>query len=516
MADVEDKYCANSPSVSGEGGFPCQGESGSEHAGDDRLLIEVNSFEMRIAVLGGGELRELHLARPQADSWVGNVYVGKVQRVEPGLQAAFLDVGLPRLGLLKLDDVGIDAARNAVPGRSAAADGDALRQEQRILVQVTKDPTQSKGVRLTANIGIAGRYLVLMPFTAGVAVSRRIDDEAMRARLKDLAEAACGERCGCIVRTAAKAASAAQIEADLEYLLRCWHDIQRHAAAVAAPALVRQEMPTLLRAVRDLAGSAISDIVVDDAATLRRLHSAAAHWLPELRGSMRCHEGALPLFDAYGVESAIARLHRSSVPLAGGGYLVIEHTEAMTTIDVNSGAGGAASMERTAFETNRQAAAAIPGQLRLRNIGGIVVVDFIDMADAAHQDEVLAVLRCAAAADPAPFRASGFSPLGLVEISRRRARTSLLRQVCERCPACAGRGYMKTPQSVCYDMFRSLRRRYGEAAGGDEVVVRVAQDVAARLGGEESTYLAELSRELRRPIRVQPVDGYRIDRFDLA
>ena len=525
MADSEEQHRANSPDTArdGETRADVLATADGTVAGDDQLLIEVNPFETRIAVLGGGELRELHLARGDCDSLVGNVYVGEVQRIAPGLQAAFLDVGLPRLGLLRLNDLGIAAARDAALGRwqqargQTSADAD-LQQGQRLLVQVAKDATRSKGVRLTTNIGIAGRQLVLAPFDSAVSVSRRLDDEA-RTRLKELAAAALGRRdrdCGCIVRTAAQDASEAQIDADLGFLLRRWNDIRRQCPAAAAPALLHQEMPTLLRAVRDLAGQAVHNIVVDDAPTLQRLQSAATRWLPELSGAMRCHQGPVPLFDAFGVEPAIARALSRSTPLPGGGYLLIEHTEAMTTIDVNSGASAAPSMEDMAFETNRQAAAVIPAQLRLRNIGGIVVVDFIDMDEAAHQDEVLRVLRSAAAADRTPFRASGFSPLGLVEISRRRRRESLLGQVCERCPTCAGRGCLKTPQSVCYDLFRSLHRRYADASGSDPLELRVAEAVAAHLHGEEARHLETISRALGRTIRVQADADYRVDQFDLA
>lgn len=525
MADSEEQHRANSPDTArdGETRADVLATADGTVAGDDQLLIEVNPFETRIAVLGGGELRELHLARGDCDSLVGNVYVGEVQRIAPGLQAAFLDVGLPRLGLLRLNDLGIAAARDAALGRwqqargQTSADAD-LQQGQRLLVQVAKDATRSKGVRLTTNIGIAGRQLVLTPFDNAVSVSRRLDDEA-RTRLKELAAAALGRRdqdCGCIVRTAALDASEAQIDADLGFLLRRWNDIRRQCPTAIEPALLHQEMPTLLRAVRDLAGQAVHNIVVDDAPTLQRLQSAATRWLPELSGAMRCHQGPTPLFDAYGVEPAIARALSRSTPLPGGGYLLIEHTEAMTTIDVNSGASAAPSMEDMAFETNRQAAAVIPAQLRLRNIGGIVVVDFIDMDEAAHQDEVLRVLRSAAAADRTPFRASGFSPLGLVEISRRRRRESLLGQVCERCPTCAGRGCLKTPQSVCYDLFRSLRRRYADASGSDPLELRVAEAVAAHLHGEEARHLETISRALGRTIRVQADAAYRVDQFDLA
>ena len=525
MPGSEEQHRAHLPRSASDGGpraaVPTTAADG-EVAADDQLLIEVNPFETRIAVLGGGELRELHLARSGFDSLVGNVYVGEVQRLAPGLQAAFVDIGLPRPGLLRLDDLGVAAAGSAALGRwrnpPAQPPSDAsLHQGQRLLVQVAKDATKSKGVRLTADIGIAGRHLVLTPFDGAVFVSRRLDDPA-HTRLKRLAEAALrqrGQDCGCIVRTAALAASEAQLEADLEFLLRRWNDIRRQCPTAVAPTLVHQEMPTLLRAVRDLAGPAVGNIVVDDAPTLHRLCDAARRWLPELSATLRRHDGPTPLFDAYGVEPAIARAVARSVPLPGRGYLVIEHTEAMTTIDVNSGVGDAPSMEDTAFETNRQAAAVIPGQLRLRNIGGIVVVDFIDMAEAAHRDEVLRVLRRAAAADRAPFRASDFSPLGLVEISRRRRRESLLGQVCERCPACAGRGCLKSAQSACYDLLRALRRRYAESAGGEPVEVRVAEAVAARLHGEDAQHLATISQALGRTIRVRADAGHRVDQFDL-
>ena len=494
------------------------------------LLIDVNDFETRIAVVetpaaeqregmpcANQELVELHLERAGASSLVGNLYWGEVVRVVPSIQAAFVDIGLARPGFLHVRDMPAGRA-NADGGNVDVAQ--LLRERQRLLVQVAKDPLNGKGVRLSTNIGLAARHVVLLPQGSGVAVSQRIGDPVERERLKEALgtiRAELGqERWGCIVRTAAEGASANQLLTDFSTLLGRWQHVQeRCRAAPAAAALILEEPPLHMRMVRDLADPGVAAIVVNHDVTFERLNRYAAACLPALCGRVRRYAGAAPLFAAAGVESAISQALDRRVPLATGGHLVIEHTEAMTTIDVNSGTRlASASLETTALQTNLQAARAIPRQLRLRNIGGIVVVDFIDMEDPDHREQVMAALLDAARGDPARFRASGFSPLGLVEISRRRVRETLRRQLCDACPPCGGSGYVRSPQTVCYDILRTLQWRI-RVDDASEHIVHAAPSVARRLVDEEGAHLAKAGREAGRAIRVQADAELRGDEFRL-
>ena len=493
------------------------------------LLIDVRDFETRIALLddappgergGSGahkELLELHMERAGASSLIGNLYWGKVRRVVPGIQAAFVDIGLSRPGFLHACDMPGGRSNDDRPALDIAQ---LVREQQGLLVQVAKDPLNGKGARLSANITLAGHHVVLLPGDCHVAISQRIADPLERERLTQALESIRAElgqeRRGCIARTAAQGTGREPLRADFEALLARWQHIEaRCRAAPGAPTLICKELPMHVRAVRDLASPEVGAIVVDQKAAFERLAHYVATCLPTLRGRVRQHVGAAPLFAAAGVENAICRALDQRVPLPGGGHLVIEHTEAMTTIDVNSGTRlGSENPRAATLHTNLQAARAIPRQLRVRNIGGIVVVDFIDMDDASDQQQVMAALTHAARDDPARFQVSGFSPLGLVEISRRRTRETLLRQLCGACPNCAGRGRVKSPQTVCYDIFRALqwRVRHDPAT---TLVVRAAPSVADRLCAEEAVHLAAIGRAAGQRFRVQADARLRVDEFAL-
>ena len=500
------------------------------------LLIDVQDFETRIALLDyppaaehralvRTELLELHVERAGAASLTGNLYWGSVRRIVPAIQAAFVDIGLARPGFLRQRD--IPAGRSS-DDRAALDIGQLLHEQQRLLVQVTKDPLNGKGVRLSTHIKLAGRHVVLLPHDRHIGVSQRIEDPHERERLAAVLESirvAVGQtERGCIARTAARGANAEDIRVDFDALLMRWQRIEaRCGVAPLAPTLIFEELPMHMRMVRDLASpgagaSRIDAIVVNHDATFERLQRYVAAHLPALRGRVRRHVGAAPLFAAAGVEQAICRALDRRVPLPSGGHLVLEHTEAMTTIDVNSGTRlAAANLVETALQTNLQAASAIPRELRLRNIGGIVVVDFIDMEDASHQEQVMVALRDAARDDPARFQASGFSPLGLVEISRRRTRETLRRQLCGACPACAGQGYVKSPQTVCYDILRALQwqTRLARLSSTTEQVVRAAQSVVDRLRDEEAEQLAVIERDTGQRIRLQADARLRVDEFEM-
>ncbi|MDE0658884.1 MAG: Rne/Rng family ribonuclease [Gammaproteobacteria bacterium] len=496
----------------------------------EEILVDVNPFETRVALVVDGRVREVHIERPAGRSLRGNLYRGRVERVVGGVQAAFVDIGLGRPGFLHVRDFhGV----RVEPGCAAPDISKLVRPGQSLLVQVAKDPLNGKGVRLTTNLALAVRTVVLLPFDTHIGVATRIVDEDERERLKDLVtrlRAEAGTPYGYIVRTACRSATEALLRTEIRRLHGLWKRVSRRygeiAGAMAAPrsaagftgnaCLVHEELPVPMRIVRDFAGPTTRAILVNHTDTFHRVADYIGQRLPELAETVAHYQGRTPLFEARGLETAIDRALDKRVPLPSGGTLVIEQTEAMTTIDVNSGRFvDSADLESTAFTTNLEAAREVPLQLRLRNIGGIIVVDFIDMVDEHNQQAVMDALHGAASDDPARFRAAGFSQLGLVEISRRRTRESLGRQLCDTCETCSGRAFAKSPQTACYDIFRALARRAKVPECASEHLVRASQRVVDRLLDEEAAYLAELERDVG-PIRLQVEPGYAADQFDLV
>ena len=546
----------------------------------EELLVDTNAFETRIALLRNGEPVEIHLQRALGDpktqpgGLVGNIYLGKVARVAPAIQAAFVDIGTQALGALfseppaaaHLGQRGSPAPalpvdRGAAAETTRGSNGtSAVREGDHVLVQIAKEPLKGrggghgKGPRLSANPSLVGRYVVGFPLARrggreGVAtgdrpverggrgsrkqasedgaddsrinLSRRLvaDDERRRLAalvadvLQDL-----GLPWDCIVRTAAAGATRAEIADDLAYLTRLWQQIRRRwEQARTAPTLLHQELPAMLRTVRDLAGPALSRILVNDDDACASVRNHVATHFPAYRDRVVRYRSTRPLFDAYGVEAAVDGILSPCVELPSGGRLVIEHTEAMTTVDVDSGtAVDSVNRADTALATNLEAATAIPRQLRLRNIGGIVVADFIGMVCDEHRDRVHRTLLDAAAGDPARFTASAFSALGLVEISRRRVRDSLLSQLSGDCPSCDGRGYTKSAQSTCFDIFRALLRRTAvDGRGLSSYVLHAAEAVVDRLLDEDAHHLAQVVSRTGRPVELHVEPGYRNDQFDL-
>lgn len=505
----------------------------------EELLVDANAFETRVALLRDGEPVEIHLQRRASDpktrpgSLVGNIYLGKVARLAPAIQAAFVDIGTRTLGALFDEAQGTSSLGEPGPrttsGRPATVEGD------HILVQVAREPLKSqgaghgKGPKLTANPSLVGRYVVAFPLAAPaqsatgprVNLSRRLVAESERDRLGALVAEVLlelGLPWDCIVRTAAAGATRAEIADDLAYLCRLWQQIRhRRARARGAPALLFEELPTMLRAIRDLTGPALRRILVNDDDAWARVRNHVEAYIPAYRDKVVRYQGTRPLFDAFGVEAAVDGILDPRVELPGGGQLVIEHTEAMTTIDVDSGTAlDSTDRAETALKTNLEAAAAIPRQLRLRNIGGTVVVDFIGMASDEHRDTVHRALVEAGKDDPARFAASGFSDLGLVEISRRRIRDSLLSQLSGNCPDCLGRGYVKSAQSACFDIFRTvLRRTAVDGPALSSYVLHAAEAVVDRLLDEDAHHLAALVSQTGRPVELQVEPGYRNNQFDL-
>ena len=493
----------------------------------EELLVNVTPRETRVALVENGMLQELHIERGSQRGVVGNIYKGKVQRVMPGMQAAFVDVGLERAAFLHANDIFRSAPLDAVAGDDAPAApppqmqvpiADLLRDGAEVVVQVVKDPIGSKGARLTTQISIPSRYLVLLPRSKVVGISARIEDEAERARLKalmaELTDGGAGH--GYIVRTNAEGQPAEALAEDIAYLGRVWALVERNAAEAKVGCRVYEDLSLPLRAVRDLIRRDVDTVKVDSRETCERLREFAARYMPALADKVEHYTGARPIFDMYGVEDEIQRALDKQVPLKSGGYLVIDQTEAMTTVDVNTGSFlGQRNLEETVYRTNLEAAQAVARQLRLRNLGGIIIIDFIDMHDAEHRRQVLRTLEKSLLKDHAKTTVYDFSPLGLVEMTRKRTVESLERQLCEPCHECGGRGMVKTAETVTYEVFREIVRavRQFDAA---RLLVIASPKVVARITDEESNAVAELEEFIGKSIRFQADAQYLQEQFDVV
>ncbi|MFT4178932.1 MAG: ribonuclease G [Thermomonas sp.] len=491
----------------------------------EELLVNVTPRETRVAVVENGMLQELHIERGSQRGVVGNIYKGKVQRVMPGMQAAFVDIGLERAAFLHANDIFRSAPLEASEGEDAPVAppqvqipiSELLRDGAEIVVQVVKDPIGSKGARLTTQISIPSRYLVLLPRSRVVGVSARIEDEDERARLKSLvAGASSPAGHGYIVRTNAEGQPAEALAEDIAYLGRVWKLVEETSATAKVGSCVYEDLSLPLRAVRDLIRRDVEKVKVDSRETCERLREFAAQYMPGLAEKIEHYAGARPIFDLYGVEDEIGRALEKEVPLKSGGYLVIDQTEAMTTVDVNTGSFlGQRNLEETVYRTNLEAAQAVARQLRLRNLGGIIIIDFIDMQDAEHRRQVLRTLEKSLAKDHAKTTVYDFSPLGLVEMTRKRTVDSLERQLCEPCHECGGRGMVKTSETVIYEIFREIVRavRQFEAA---RLLVIASPKVVGRITDEESNAVAELEEFLGKSIRFQADAQYMQEQFDVV
>jgi ribonuclease G len=503
----------------------------------EEILVNVTPRETRVAVVENGMLQELHIERGWSRGVVGNIYKGRVQRVMPGMQAAFVEIGLDRAAFLHANDIlrpaptrAIDGDATPVPSTPAPVPSitELLREGAEIVVQVVKDPIGSKGARLTTQLSIPSRYLVLLPQSRVVGVSARIEDEAERARLKGLvaelsasllsasvASAGAGSP-GYIVRTNAEGQAAEALGEDIAYLDRAWKLIEQQVRSTRVGACVYEDLSLPMRAVRDLMRRDVEKVKVDSRETCDRLRTFAAQYMPGLAEKIEHYSGARPVFDLYGVEDEIQRALEKEVRLKSGGYLVIDQTEAMTTVDVNTGSFlGQRNLEETVYRTNLEAAQAVARQLRLRNLGGIIIIDFIDMHDAEHRRQVLRTLEKSLARDHAKTTVYDFSPLGLVEMTRKRTVESLERQLCEPCHECGGRGMLKTAETVTYEIFREITRavRQFEAA---RLLVMASPKVVARITDEESAAVAELEEFLGKSIRFQADTQYLQEQFDVV
>jgi len=488
------------------------------------ILVNVAPRETRAAILENGVVQEVHIERTSRRGLVSNLYKGRVSRVLPGMQAAFVEIGLERTAFLHAADIAATASDDTLLGASAAgvpAVEDIRRlvnAGDEILVQVIKDPIGTKGARLTTFIALPSRYLVYMPRGQAIGVSARIEDEAERARLKTtlLQLVSNGGEGGYIIRTAAQGASADHLRDDMNYLAKLWEHVRGAAAAAGAGSVVHEDLPLSLRVLRDELARGVSRVLVDAPRELERMREFAGAFMPEAVPVIELYAGPRPLFDLNGVEEEIAKALDRKVPLKSGGHLVIDQTEAMTTIDVNTGAYvGHRNLEETIFRTNLEAAVSIARQLRLRNLGGIIIIDFIDMRDEPHRRAVLTALERALAGDRAQTHIVSLSPLGLVEMTRKRTRESLEHLLCEACPSCEGRGFIRTPETVCNEIFREIVRQSRQFASR-ELLILAHQDVVDRLLDEESATLGELEAQVGRPIRLQVETLYGVAQYDVG
>ena len=490
------------------------------------ILVNVAPRETRAAILESGVVQELHIERTSRRGLVSNLYKGRVSRVLPGMQAAFVEIGLERTAFLHAADIAHVASTDTLVS-AAPASLPPIEDIRRlvncgddILVQVIKDPIGTKGARLTTFIALPSRYLVYMPRGLGVGVSSRIEDEPERTRLKTLlTELAAADPAGVggyIVRTAAQGASPENLREDMTYLAKLWEHVHTRAAEVPAGSVVHEDLPLTLRVLRDELARGVHRVLVDSPREYERMREFAAAFMPQGAPGIELYPGPRPIFDLNGIEEEMAKALDRKVPLKSGGHLVIDQTEAMTTIDVNTGAYvGHRNLEETIFRTNLEAAVSIARQLRLRNLGGIIIIDFIDMRDEPHRRAVLSALERALAGDRAQTHIVSLSPLGLVEMTRKRTRESLEHLLCKPCPSCEGRGFVRTPETVCNEIFREIVRQSRQFASR-ELLILAHQDVVDRLLDEESATLGELEAQVGRPIRLQVEALYGVDQYDVV
>ena len=486
------------------------------------LLINVTPQESRVALLENGCLQEGLIERTSRKGIVGNIYKGKVSRVLPGMEAAFIDIGLEKSAFLHASDLthpSLEEFNGHTIPRPTLQISELLYEGKKLLVQVIKDPLGTKGARLTTHVTLPSRFLVLMPDNSNIGVSGKIEAGEERERLRLLIEqlrTEFGDDHGYIIRTAAEGISEDELRRDMSFLLKLWKSIASTAAESPAPTLVYSDLPLVLRVLRDMVGEKISRVLIDSRETASKVIEFSQKYIPDLAGVIEHYPGERPIFDLHGVEEEIQKALQRKVPLKSGGYLIIDQTEAMTTIDVNTGGFvGSRNLEETIFRTNLEAAQTIARQLRLRNLGGIIIIDFIDMLQHDHRQQVLKLLEKSLERDYAKTYVCDVSPLGLVEMTRKRTRESLEHVLCQACPTCGGNGFVKTAETVCYEIFREILRAVRQF-DARELLVLASQEVVDLLLDEESDSLAELQQFVGIPIRLQVEALYIQEHFDVV
>lgn len=498
------------------------------------LVINTTSQETRVALLENGHIAELYIERSRERGIVGNIYKGRVIRVLPGMQAAFVDIGLEKAAFLYVADVFdeveaveqfIDDGNHGSTPTGEEDDGeeirvlppieDLLQEGQEILVQVAKEPIGTKGARITSHISLPGRNLVYMPTVDHVGISRRIECEEEKDRLRELVEQIRPEGSGFIVRTAAENKSSEDLTLDMEFLLNLWQDICRRKDGSGAPSLIHSELDVICKVVRDVLTEDVRRIVIDSKEEYDKVVRFIDTFMPRLRYSIELYTDEEPIFDAFGLEVEIARALGRKVWLKSGGYIIIEQTEALVAVDVNTGRYvGKHNLEDTILKTNLEAVKEIAFQLRLRNIGGLIIIDFIDMEKEPHREKVYAALLDALKNDKSKTNILKISELGLVEMTRQRVRESIGRTLCEPCPYCEGKGYIKSRPTLAYEIFRELRRELKDMEEGAVNVV-VHPDVAAILYDEERQGIEELELRFGKKITVVARPVFHQEQFEI-
>jgi len=484
------------------------------------LLMNITPSETRVALIEGGTLQELHIERQASKGIVGNIYKGKVSRVLPGMQAAFVDIGLEKAAFLHASDIipHTETLPQTEKAKFKVADiAELVRQGQDIMVQVVKDPLGTKGARLTTDITVPSRYLVFMPGSPHVGVSQRIESAKERLRLKLITQSCLGDLGGFIIRTAAEGAPENELANDAAFLLRLWRKVlTRKQRTNTKNKLLYRDLGLEFRIIRDFVGSEIERVRIDSKLTFAELKEFSRDFVPELRDKIEYYPGESPIFDLFDVENEVQRALDRKVELKSGGYLIIDQTEAMTTVDINTGAFvGHRNLEETIFNTNIEATQAIARQLRLRNLGGIIILDFIDMKSPEHRRRVFTSLEQALAKDRVKTNINDFSPLGLIEMTRKRTQESLEHLFCTDCVQCNGRGYVKTVETVCYEVLREILR-VNRAYNVEKFVVYTSVAVAEALLGDESHNLGELILFMSKEVDVHAEPLYGQEQFDVV
>ena len=489
------------------------------------ILINWAPQETRVAVIENGAVQELHIERTLERGLVGNVYLGKVARVLPGMQSAFIDVGLERAAFLHVADLHGGGHHHGHPARGDVAVAVPIErlvfEGQTLMVQVIKDPIGTKGARLSTQVSIAGRMLVFLPHDTHIGISQKIGSvetrDQLRQRMQALTATSDGSAPGgFILRTNAEEASDTELADDIAYLRKAWAAIKSQGLSQPPGTLLHQDLSLVQRVLRDLASDSTQAIRLDSKLQFDALMAFGKTYTPSSAAKLELYKGERPIFDLFGVEEEIARALARRVDLKSGGYLIIDQTEALTTVDVNTGGFvGARNFDDTIFKTNLEAAGAIARQLRLRNLGGIIIVDFIDMVRDEHQSAVLAEFKKQLSRDRTKVTVSGFTQLGLVEMTRKRTRESLAHMLCQPCPTCEGRGQVKTARSVCYDILREILREARQFSPKEFRVVASAA-VVEMLLDEESQHLAGLSDFIGKPISMSTEPSFSPEQYDIV
>jgi ribonuclease G len=498
---------------------------------DSEIIINVTRDEIRVGLLESGQVAEFYVERKRDASIVGNIYKGKVVKILPGMQSAFVDIGLEKAAFLYVTDIHSDLEEfapfleeeekvNSIDLVSQKEKPDftieeLLQEGQEILVQVSKDPIGSKGARVTSYVTIPGRYLVLMPDVEHVGISRRIPDEDERTRLRTIVEEIRPKGYGLIIRTASEGSQDKDLIKDLEFLLLLWETVQKKKDRVSAPTMLYSDLDLVFRSVRDLMIQDVKRLVVDSTDEYERIKDFVRTYFENFLGKIELYEGTEPIFDSFGIEFDISRALGRKVWLKSGGYIVIDQTEAMTVIDVNTGKFvGKEELEDTVLKTNLEAVKEIAYQIRLRNLGGIIIVDFIDMEKYENRDRVFIAFVEAMKKDRAKNTISHISELGLIQMTRKRVRESLGRTLCESCPYCEGKGFVKSPKTLCYEIFRKVTRLAKH--GGERIIVTAYPSVAELLSDEERAGVEDIENRYNVKVTIRESRSFHQENYEVT